>query len=67
MTHIIKIQNLSSGDVVVFQNTLIQSYNFKKILNWESTNTIGRMDPVKTFKNTDSKIDTAFTVINPSS
>lgn len=65
MTHIIKMQNLSSGDVVVFQNTFIQNYSFKKILNWETTNTIGRMDPVKTFKNTESKVDTAFTVINP--
>ncbi len=65
MTHIIKMQNLSSGDVVIFNNAFIQSYSFKKILNWDTTNTIGRMDPIKTFKNTESKIDTSFTVINP--
>ena len=65
MTHAIKMQNLSSGDVVVFNNVFIQNYSFKKILNWDTTNTIGRMDPIKTFKNTESKIDTSFTVINP--
>lgn len=65
MTHIIKMQNLSSGDVVVFQNTFIQNYSFKRNVNWETTNTIGRMDPVKTYKNTETKLDLSYTVINP--
>lgn len=65
MTHIIKMQNMSSGDVVVFQNTFIQNYSFKRNVNWDTTNTIGRMDPVKTYKNTETKLDLSFTVINP--
>jgi len=65
MTHRIKIQNLSSGDIVFFENVFISSYSFKKNLQWDTTNVIGRMDPIKTFKNTESKIDIKFNVLNP--
>lgn len=64
-THIIKIQNLSSGDVLVFRDSYIQNYSFKRIVNWDTTNVIGRMDPIKTYKNTEAKIDINFTVVNP--
>jgi len=64
-THIIKIQNLSSGDVLMFRDSYIQNYNFKRIVNWDTTNVIGRMDPIKTYKNTEAKIDINFTVVNP--
>jgi hypothetical protein len=64
-THIIKIQNLSSGDVLVFRDSYIQNYSFKRIVNWDTTNVIGRMDPIKTYKNTEAKVDINFTVVNP--
>lgn len=64
-THIIKIQNLSNGDVLIFKDSYIQNYSFKRIVNWDSTNTIGRMDPIKTFKNTEAKVEVSFTVVNP--
>lgn len=64
-THIIKIQNLSSGDVLVFRDSYIQNYSFKRIVNWDTTNVIGRMDPIKTYKNTEAKVDISFTVVNP--
>lgn len=65
ITHIIKIQNLSSGDVLVFKDCYIQNYSFKRNVNWEITNVIGRMDPIKTFKNTEAKVELSFTVVNP--
>lgn len=64
-THNIKIQNLSSGDVLLFRDCFIQNYSFKRNINWDTTNVIGRMDPIKTFKNTETKIDINFTIINP--
>lgn len=64
-THIVKIQNLASGDVLMFRDSYIQNYSFRRIVNWDTTNTIGRMDPIKTFKNTEAKVELSFTVVNP--
>ena len=64
-THIVKIQNLASGDVLMFRDSYIQNYSFRRIVNWDTTNTIGRMDPIKTFKNTEAKVELNFTVVNP--
>lgn len=49
----------------MFRDSYIQNYNFKRIVNWDTTNVIGRMDPIKTYKNTEAKIDINFTVVNP--
>lgn len=66
MSHTIEITNLVSEDLkLIFNNVYINSYGFKKNLQWETTNVIGRMDPIKTFKNTESKLDIKFTVIDP--
>ena len=65
ITHIVKIQNLSSGDVLIFKDCYIQNYSFRRIVNWDTTNTIGRMDPIKSFKNTEAKVELNFTVVNP--
>lgn len=64
-THIVKIQNLANGDVLMFRDSYIQNYSFRRIVNWDTTNTIGRMDPIKTFKNTEAKVELNFTVVNP--
>lgn len=49
----------------MFRDSYIQNYSFKRIVNWDTTNVIGRMDPIKTYKNTEAKIDINFTVVNP--
>lgn len=54
------IQNLSSGAVLVFHNPKISDYSIKYAVNWNPVNVLGRMDPIRTFKNTETIIDLKF-------
>lgn len=54
------IQNLSSGAVLVFHNPKISDYSLKYAINWNSVEVLGRMDPIRTFKNTQTIIDLKF-------
>lgn len=61
-TRNITIENLSSGDVLHFRSTSITKYSSRYNINYDSTQVIGRMDPIRNFKNTERIINASFFV-----
>lgn len=61
----ILLRNESSLDFLLFDHIAISNYSIKNILNWEDTQVIGRMDPIRNFKNTESVLDIKFNVKAP--
>lgn len=58
----ITIQNLSSGDILHFRSVSITKYSSRYNINYDSTQVIGRMDPIRNFKNTERIINASFFV-----
>ena len=58
----ITIQNLSSGDILHFRSTSITKYSSRYNINYDSTQVIGRMDPIRNFKNTERIVNASFFV-----
>lgn len=59
MTYKLKVQNISSGDIIYGESSSLIKYNYSKTMNWETTPVVGRMDPIYNFKNTEAKIEIA--------
>lgn len=59
MTYKLKVQNISSGDIIYGQSKSLIKYNYSKTMNWETTPVVGRMDPIYNFRNTEGKIEIA--------
>lgn len=59
MTYKLKVQNISSGDIIYGESSSLIKYNYSKTMNWETTPVVGRMDPIYNFRNTEAKIEIA--------